>query len=257
MADAAEAQGSTLLTGAEVRAIRRDGMQVRAVVATDGDGRDRSIEGRFFLVSAPLTDVVEMMQPPPPDNVLAACRALRYRDHIAVNLLIEGRPFWDNWIYVHDDGVAMARIANYRNFSPDMAAGPDISPVTVEYFSFGGDALSRASDRALIERAKRELAQVGIVAPGQTRDGFVVRSPKAYPVHEIGCEIHVATIRAWIGGFENLLPIGRCGIFKYNNQDHAMATGMLAARVALGMQRGFDPWSVNIDGEYQEAAATH
>ena len=47
------------------------------------------------------------------------------------------------------------------------------------------------------------------------------------------------------------MPIGRSGMFKYNNQDHAIATGLLAARTALGMGQ-YDPWLVNIDAEYHE-----
>jgi hypothetical protein len=31
--------------------------------------------------------------------------------------------------------VALARIANYRNFSPAMAGTDDLSPLTVEYFA--------------------------------------------------------------------------------------------------------------------------
>ena len=68
---------------------------------------------------------------------------------------------------------------------------------------------------------------------------------------QLGYETHLATIKGWLGQFENLLPIGRAGMFKYNNQDHAMATGLLAARTALGVGR-FDPWAVNIDAEYHE-----
>jgi hypothetical protein len=40
-------------------------------------------------------------------------------------------------------------------------------------------------------------------------------------------------------------------MFKYNNQDYAIATGLLAARTALGIGN-FDPWLVNTDGIYQE-----
>ena len=69
---------------------------------------------------------------------------------------------------------------------------------------------------------------------------------------EIGHQAHVATIKAWLDQFENLLPIGRSGMFKYNNQDHAMATGLLAARTAIGLNR-FDPWRVNIDAEYHRS----
>ena len=47
--------------------------------------------------------------PARPVAVRAAARALRYREHIGVNLLVEGRPFPDNWIYVHSADVALAR----------------------------------------------------------------------------------------------------------------------------------------------------
>ena len=64
----------------------------------------------------------------------------------------------------------------------------------------------------------------------------------------------LATIRAWLSQFTNLLPIGRTGMFRYNNQDHAIATGLLAARTLLGHGR-FDPWRVNIDAAYIEEGA--
>ena len=45
--------------------------------------------------------------------------------------------------------------------------------------------------------------------------------------------------------------MGRNGLHRYNNQDHAMLTGMLAARnVVLGERN--DLWSVNVDQDYHE-----
>jgi protoporphyrinogen oxidase len=220
-------------------------------MSIDREGMRTDSAGDYFLVSAPLTDIVAMMQPQAPDEVVAAARSLRYRNHISVNLVLRGNPFPDNWIYVHDDSVGFARIANYRNFSAEMAASDDVSPITVEYFSFPGDEFDRASDEAMMARATRELAKAGLVKPEMVLSGFVVRSAKAYPVIERGHDRHVATIRNWLGTFGNLLPIGRSGMFKYNNQDHAMMTGLLAARTALGLGN-FDPWAVNIDAEYHE-----
>jgi protoporphyrinogen oxidase len=252
MAASVQQTGSLVMTNARVCRIQRDHMRVCAIEVDDGCGRSYEVEGRYFLVSAPLTDMIEMMHPSPPPEVLSACCALRYRNHVGVNLIVEGKPFPDNWIYVHSKEVGMARIANYANFSAAMSPF-GVSPLTVEYFCFAGDRVWDATDAALIERAKRELAHMKIVRPDQVLKGFVVRSDKAYPVIEIGYDRHIATIKGWLDQFHNLLPIGRSGMFKYNNQDHAMATGMLAARTALGVQR-FDPWLVNIDAEYQEAA---
>jgi protoporphyrinogen oxidase len=244
--------GSRVVTGARVTRICRNDLQVTALEVEDASGQHYAVDGRQFLVSAPLTEMIEMMSPEPPSQVLAACRALRYRNHVGVNLVVEGNPFPDNWIYVHSKEVGMARIANYVNFSAEMAAQPGLNPLTVEYFCFSGDDLWDAADDALVERAKRELVYMKILQPDQIINSFVVRSDQAYPVIEMGYRNHVATIKRWLDQFENLLPIGRSGMFKYNNQDHAMATGLLAARTALGVAK-YDPWMVNIDAEYHES----
>ena len=178
--------GSRVITGARVSRICRDDLQVTAIEVKDASGQRYAVEGRQFLVSAPLTEMIEMMFPQPPSEVLAACRALRYRNHVGVNLVVEGSSFPDQWLYVHSKEVGMARIANYANFSPEMAARPGLNPLTVEYFCFRGDNLWHAPEHALVEGAKRELAHMKILKPDQVISGFVVRNDKAYPVIEIG-----------------------------------------------------------------------
>jgi hypothetical protein len=74
-------------------------------------------------------------------------------------------------------------------------------------------------------------------------------------VIEVAAQEQVRDIREYLGQFSNLLQIGRSGMFKYNNQDHAIMTGLLAARRVKG--EPVDPWSVNIDAEYHEAGASN
>jgi hypothetical protein len=40
-------------------------------------------------------------------------------------------------------------------------------------------------------------------------------------------------------------------MFKYNNQDHAILTGLIGARKICD-DNSLDPWLVNIDAEYHE-----
>jgi protoporphyrinogen oxidase len=247
-----QARGGSIETNRQVIRIRREGATVRAIIARNLAGEQEEWRAGNVLSSAPLTETVQMMDPPPPDEVLQACRSLRYRNHLGVHLKLKGSPFPDNWIYIHSKNVKMARISNYRNFSPEMASSCDISPITIEYFSSAGDSLARLSDNELLEHASREMKQTGLLKRNfEIISGFVVRSEKAYPVIELGFERHVETIRTWLDQFTNLIPIGRSGMFKYNNQDHAIATGLLGARNILGFAK-YDPWLVNIDAEYHE-----
>ena len=52
--------------------------------------------------------------------------------------------------------------------------------------------------------------------------------------------------------FENLQPIGRYGMFKYNNSDHSIFTALLAVDNLMGANH--DVWAVNADESYHEAA---
>ncbi|HEY0404998.1 MAG TPA: hypothetical protein VGC89_04680, partial [Pyrinomonadaceae bacterium] len=57
-------------------------------------------------------------------------------------------------------------------------------------------------------------------------------------------------VRCFFDGLTNLQLVGRNGMHKYNNQDHSMMTGLLAARNILGAN--YDLWETNADQEYQE-----
>lgn len=248
------AGGGAVLKNRTVTRINRQGLRATSVEYRDQSGGQTVLDGDFFLSSAPLTELLTQLNPPPPDSVLEAARGLNYRNHIGVNLVIEGpSPFPDNWIYVHSPDVRMARISDYLNFSRDMTGSPNIHALTIEYFCFPGDDIWESTEEQLVERAVVELKRMGI-AYGRVVEGFAVRSEKAYPVIETGYEAKIEIIKEFLDGFENLLPIGRSGMFKYNNQDHAMATGLFAARTALGKGR-FDPWLVNIDGIYHEGGS--
>ena len=122
----------------------------------------------------------------------------------------------------------------------------------LEYFCFEGDGLWTSDDAALIDRARKELEQLGMCSPDEVFDGVVVRQAKAYPVYDDKYEAHVAVVRDHLDTqLKNLHLAGRNGMHKYNNQDHSMMTALLVARnIAAGAH--YDPWKVNADAVYHE-----
>ena len=69
--------------------------------------------------------------------------------------------------------------------------------------------------------------------------------------------LNIATVRLDLEqSYPTLHLVGRNGMHKYNNQDHAMMTAMLTAKNILAGRRVFDIWAVNEDAEYHEAGAS-
>ncbi len=251
--DAIVRRGGRVRLGCEVVAIRRRGSTIESV-SISNHGRIESLSGAAFLSSMPLREFIEKLDPPPPMPVLEAARRLRFRGLMVVCLIVK-RPelFPDNWIYIHDPAVKVGRIQNYKNWSPSMAGDASKTSLGMEYFASPGDALWRMSDDELIELARTEIERIGLAAAAEVEDGCVLRAAEAYPVYDADYRAALATVRQFVDGLQNFQTIGRNGLHRYDNQDHAMMTGILAARNITLAERN-DLWSVNTDPEYHEEA---
>ena len=220
------------------------------VGAADGGG-DRELPADHVISSMPLRELLLSFSPPPPAEVRQAANRLRYRDFLTVVLIVRQEDvFPDNWIYIHSPEVRVGRVQNFGSWSPEMVPDASTTSLGLEYFVQEGDDLWSSSDEALLELGARELAVLGLAPEESVVDGTVVRMPKAYPVYDDVYKEVLALIRGYLSGFPNLQVIGRNGQHRYNNQDHSMLAGMLAARNVLG--ESHDVWAVNVEQEYHE-----
>ena len=249
--DAIVGAGGAVELNREVVRIEHDQRSVARVVVA-GNGRSETVSGTDFVSSMPITELVTKLDPPPPAAVLEAARALTYRDFLTVCLIVNRADlFPDNWIYVHDPLVRVGRIQNYRNWSSAMVPDPGKTGLGLEYFCAEGDSLWQMPDEELVALATREVAAIGLARADEVEEGYVVRVRKAYPVYDTAYREQLGVLRSFLADFTNLQTIGRNGLHRYDNQDHAMLTGMLAVRnVALGERN--DVWGVNADPDYQE-----
>ena len=224
----------------------------------EGTGKQAVVKANHVISSAPIAELVPSLLPQPSEEVVRACESLRYRDFLVVSLILKERNrFSDNWIYIHEPGVKVGRVQNFKSWSPEMVPDPDLCCYGLEYFCFEGDELWNSSDEELIDLGIRELEQLSLAEKGDFVDGCVVRQRKAYPVYDDHYARHVQVIRDEIEDkYPSFHMVGRNGMHKYNNQDHAMMTAMLTAKNIIAGKRQFDVWSVNNDAEYHEEGKT-
>ena len=251
------AQGGEIRMGRKLTKLARDaGTGLWTVWSTNGAGGAESVTARHVISSAPITELMASIKPAPIS--LLHARDLKYRDFLTVALIAKSsKRFPDNWVYIHDPSVKVGRVQNFRSWSPELVPEEDMTCLGLEYFCFEGDGLWSARDSELIELAKTEIGKIGLIRSDDVVDACVVRQAKAYPVYDDAYRQNVETVRRDLAlNFPNLHLVGRNGMHKYNNQDHAMMTAMLTVRNILAGDDLYDIWDVNEDAEYHEGGTS-
>jgi len=230
------------LNARAVGVLHEDGV-VKSVRVRYGDGSEELIPATHVLSSIPVTELIMILDPPPPEEIKQAARSLRYRDLLVVTIMFNReRITRDTWIYLPDPAVSFGRLHEPTNWSPAMSP-PGKTSLVFEFFCFETDPIWTMPDDELVRFTLDQFNRIQL-ASGADKSAFdhcVVRARKAYPLHDIGHEVHLDKIKSHLEKLRNLILIGRYGQFVYNNIDHSIETGLRAARMVAGLEVDSEP----------------
>jgi protoporphyrinogen oxidase len=230
-------KNNRVLTNTRVGSINHSNFIIDSVTVKDHQ-HSSIISGKQFISSMPITNLVNMLNPPPPAYILDAASKLKFRDLVIVALMVNRKRVTDqNWLYIPEQKIPFGRIHEPTNWSRKMA--PDGKTIIViEYFSFKGDNIWNESDEKLTDITVENLEFIGLVKKQEVINSIVVRVPNAYPLFEIGYKEISSVIYKYLSTFENLHIAGRSGMFKYYNMDHAIESGINAANEVIQKSSG-------------------
>ncbi|MCB9897272.1 MAG: FAD-dependent oxidoreductase [Planctomycetes bacterium] len=225
--------GGTVVTSAEVVRLESEGGRITGAVYRK-DGTEHVQRSDIFVSTMPLTLLIPMLGDVVPAEVTAAKDALVHKGIVFAYVKLDREQLTpDHWIYIPEEHIAVHRISEFTNFSKDCA--PDgKTMVCAEITSTKGDAYWTSTDEQILDLAKRNLVELGLlderdVLPG----GFVRRVDYAYPIYDLTYRGNVRTLTQYLKGFENLVSTGRQGLFRYGNMDHSVAMGHAVAKRIL------------------------
>ncbi|MEO6797419.1 MAG: FAD-dependent oxidoreductase [Candidatus Dormibacter sp.] len=232
MATRLQATGNRVWMGQEVVAVRHARGRVIGITVRDSGGRSIDVLGSHFISTLPVGELIRRLWPAAPTVVRSAADALAYRAVITVNVVLDrAEVFPDRALAIHDPAVRMARVTNWKNFSPEMVADPGLTGLGIEYFCTDADDLWAMSDADLLDLGRRELMALGLCGPEDVKTGIVCRLPKAYAVYDRPGEDPLAVIIEWLErALPNLRLIERSGIHDHDRVDDPTAEAMLLAR---------------------------
>lgn len=242
--------GGQLNLGTRVAGINiADGEQTHATVRLE-NGKESKFD--HVISTMPITHLVSSLNPP--ENIRECASRLKFRNTIIVYLEIDGKsPFPDQWIYVHEPKMRSGRITNFANWTSSINQGQDKTIICLEFWCYDEDDIWGWHDDDLVSLARNEMKMTSLASQGTSNRGYVLRVPKCYPVYGKSYKTNLAPVEKFLSNFCQLSVIGRYGSFKYNNQDHSILMGLLAAENLLHDANN-NLWQINTDYEYQESS---
>ncbi len=249
MAEAINKAGGRVLLNTPINKILHQKNRITELHTSHGEREKFST----VISTMPLTHLVRALRQAP-DNVLESTHKLTFRNTTLVYLRVAAENlFPDQWLYIHNPDLRFGRVTNFSNWVPSIRNGEKDTILCLEYWS-QEEGIWKSAEQDLITLAANEIRATGLTANAEITEGRVVRLPRCYPIYRTGYKKYVETIAAWLRTFPNLQVIGRYGAFKYNNQDHSILMGLLAADNILNATQ-HDLWCINSDYDnYQESA---
>jgi protoporphyrinogen oxidase len=255
------AKGGTIIYGCAVQEITYHNNRITNVIASCKDGGRNTYRGDYFFSTMPIRDFIAGLGPlSPSSDILQVAKGLQYRDFITIGLLVsrfseaalKQGPITDNWIYIQDAGVQIGRLQIFNNWSPFMVAQPGTWWIGLEYFCNCNDELWKMNDEDIVTLGIKELVSIGLIDNDAKLDATVIRQEKTYPAYT-GTYQQFQVLKSYLLQFENLYPIGRNGMHRYNNSDHSMLTAMLSVDHILGeiLDKNLI-WEINTEESYHE-----
>lgn len=249
IAEKIQGAGSEIICNTKLTEIKIKDNKVSEVIV-DMDGKKEAINAEFVISSMPL-DELALSIDSSSDAVKHAAQDLSYRSLVTVDLMFDKPvPVTDHWIYLNSPDVKAGRMNLFQNWSKDMMPKENHACISLEYFCNESDPEWTASDEVLFALANEDISKIDFMKGLTPCDQTVVRYGKAYPCYFGNYMADLKTIKDHLDSIENIIPVGRYGQFRYNNMDHSIETGFLAAQRVMG--EDVNPWAVNEEAEYHE-----
>ncbi len=176
-----------------------------------------------------LPDFCKLLSPAPPEEVVSAANSLRFRSVVFLNIMVDRNSVTDNsWLYFPEEKFVFFRIVEPKNWSEKMAPEGKTS-LCLEIACDKGDDLWNATSDELLEKCLPSLIEMDYVQAHEILDHFVTKAEHAYPIYEIDYKEKTKCIIDYLDQFKNFIICGRQGMFRYNNMDHSIEAGFLAA----------------------------
>lgn len=226
-ADAATTAGARLELSASVASVARVAMGGYEVRYTR-EGQPQALKADYVWSTIPVTALAQLLEPPPPAELLAASRALDYRAMLLVYLVLAQPQFTEyDAHYFPGADIPITRLSEPKNYSLEGLAQSTVLCAELPCDPNGPEW--QMSDNELGDLVRDGLTRAGLPIRAPILQVVTRRLRYAYPIYGQGYEAHFERLDGWLSQQPRLLSFGRQGLFAHDNTHHALYMAYCAA----------------------------
>ena len=241
IANAVTDSGGEIHTNSPVTHIHAESESIQIVAGGN------SLTARHVWSTAPLTKVTDIVDPKPPQAVMAAASSLRVRGMVLAYLVLDQDRYTEyDAHYLPSKETNIARLSEPKNYRD----GIDPEGVTVlcaEIPCWCDDDVWNSSDQQIGELVMADLVKLGLPSARHV-ETKTRRLPSVYPVFERATMEDRETLLEWGQTLGNLIPFGRQGFLVPDNLHHTLGMGWdLAESIGAETDLNFGRWKDSVE----------
>jgi protoporphyrinogen oxidase len=188
----------------------------------ESNGEQQTLKADTLVSTIPLLELIDVIEPAVDVEVKGEVKKLEYKALIVMYIVLnKERALKDNWIFFPERKFIFNRVSEQKSFSEH--TGPADKTVLMAEVTCGEDSqLWKMSDDDLFKAIIRDLEEAGIAEEKEVTEYFSKRMKKTYPVYLVKYKQSLDKVQDYLDTVQNLLSIGRYGLFNYNNMDHCI-----------------------------------
>ncbi len=241
-------RGGKIEHDVEILGIELAGRRVEKIRYRQG-GQTRQLETEFLFSTMPIDQLISLLGSDVPQEVRQAAAQLDFCSETLLYIKLNRTQVFDPaLIYFSMPKIRFTRVSRVDAFSRDCV--PDgKTALCVEFTCNQGDQTWESSAAELYRYTLGVCEEYGLLSEDAVDGYFIRRITHAYPLFRVGFEQRLRCIIEYLSSLENVVTLGRQGLFCYANVDDVLQMAFQASEMldrpglgAVGYHTLFPNW---------------
>jgi len=225
LAEEIRALGGEILLNTQIKSVQIHGDRVTSVSIERG-GQPSELPCRQLVSSIGLPQLVTLFGNGLPFTVRHAASKLAYTSLILVYVeFTQERISDDHWFYLLEKKFKFNRVTEQKNLSQHTAE-PGKTVLMFELTCRLADEYWRMSDEEIFQLVRKDCDGINFIQPDRISDYLVKRVPNVYEIYFKHFDQHAEMALAYLNEFQNVVSIGRRGLFLQGDMHQAVEMGL-------------------------------